>query len=256
MAKQDKKKRRELRKRKKATQQPKKSEPNSVRFLKYEQGPAVFANRGPSSARVVICMPIGYNGYIHDEAAAWCSEMEKLRAERVSYRSASPEIGRNLAIEDILHKIPDTTHVFCLDSDTVPPLNAISRLLKHDKDIVGGVYPFWLDKRPAWSIYHDEGGVFYYDELPSQLFKLNYVQGGATLIKVEVFEKIGFPYYKAGIEQVSKTYSQTLYSKTSEDGYLCRKAREHGFEVWCDPTIRCKHFKTEDLLEIFDEMAR
>ena len=258
MAKQDKKKRRELRKRKKTTQQSKKSEP--IRMKGFDE-PKQNLQKHLNPARVVICMPIATNGYIHEETAEFCTQMVRLGAKHCSAQSPYPEVGRNLVIEEVLHKCPEITHIFCLDSDTVPPVDAIRRLLAHDKDVVGGVYPFWGHGEAIWGTAGEDADtgercLMPYNRLPTSLFKTEHIAGGAMLVKIGVFKKIGFPYYKSSIEKISKLFSQTAFSITAEDIYFTRKAREHGFEVWCDPTVRCKHFKTVDLLELFDVMAK
>jgi FkbM family methyltransferase len=57
---------------------------------------------------------------------------------------------------------------------------------------------------------------------------------GCALIKGEVFRKMPYPhfYYKEAL---------TMRDTVSEDVYFCRKAKEHGFTVWVDTTIKCDH---------------
>jgi FkbM family methyltransferase len=57
---------------------------------------------------------------------------------------------------------------------------------------------------------------------------------GCALIKGDVFRKLEYPHF------VYKT-ALTMEHTISEDVYFCMKARNNGFSVWADTTIKCDH---------------
>jgi FkbM family methyltransferase len=53
-------------------------------------------------------------------------------------------------------------------------------------------------------------------------------------VKAEVMRKIGYP-------QFEYHSALSMNDTVSEDVDFCRKARDHGFTIWADPTILCRH---------------
>ncbi|HDZ13925.1 MAG TPA: hypothetical protein ENH60_03370 [Pricia sp.] len=83
------------------------------------------------------------------------------------------------------------------------------------------------------------------DELPRTPFKISSGGFGIVLVKYEVFEKLDWPYWKnifvpGDIEM-------------GEDIYFCKKARQAGFDIWCDPKVKCSHIRMANLLNIIKE---
>lgn len=110
------------------------------------------------------------------------------------------------------------SHVLFVDTDMVFNNDAIKRLIDHNVDIVGGRY----NKRilPIESTVKQD---------ITELSEVPFVPTGFLLIDIEVFKKIGKPYFsfEDGAE--------------SEDVYFCNKAIANGFKVYCDPTIQIGH---------------
>ena len=108
------------------------------------------------------------------------------------------------------------SHLLFVDSDMVFDHDAIQRLLDRDLDIVAGRY----NKKvaPIVSTVPDIWG----------LSSVPFVPAGFLLINMEVFKKIGEPYF-------------SFEGAESEDAYFCQKAIKNGYEVWCDPTIKIGH---------------
>jgi hypothetical protein len=57
------------------------------------------------------------------------------------------------------------------------------------------------------------------------------------MVDVEVFKKIGYPYFKK--ENVWDYRGEVPH--TGDDWSFCKKAKEYGYKVWCDPTIKSGH---------------
>lgn len=123
------------------------------------------------------------------------------------------------------------THLMCIEDDTFPPLDAIQRLLAHNKDIVCGWYPKRQPgPRVGVPIVLHEGNrqtLDYPDEY-NDLVELYTAPMGCTLIDMNVFKRIEMPWF-------------VTTAQLSQDSFFSQKARDAGFTLWCDPTIRCEH---------------
>lgn len=126
-------------------------------------------------------------------------------------------------------------YIFCVDSDIVLPKDALEKMVFAQKDVVSGVY---IQRLPGNipEIYRQDYSRFAYEEVMrnDRLFEIGACGFGCVLINSEVLRKIPYPHfvYKEAID-----HANTL----SEDVYFCMKAREHGFKIWCDNSIRCDH---------------
>ena len=126
-------------------------------------------------------------------------------------------------------------YLLSLEQDVVPPKDAIERLLKHDKDITGGLY-FYLgdDKKTLlpmlWVHYQGEYAkrLMIHEVPENELIEAITCGLGCVLIKREVLEKIEFRHVKN--------------EEPWDDLWFCEDAREKGFKVYVDTGVRCKHY--------------
>lgn len=128
------------------------------------------------------------------------------------------------------------THLLFLDTDMTFPSDTIKKLISHDKDIVSGLYfERYAPYRPMLRK-RFEDGYSLVDYTQSNLVKCDALGAGCLLIKMEVFEKLSKPYFEYRLTQtgIKETF-------LSEDIVFCERARDAGFEIWCDTTIRCGH---------------
>lgn len=151
--------------------------------------------------------------------------------------------------------VPKFTHLLFVDSDTLPPRDAIFRLLDADKDVVTGVTPMLqYDKESAtWGTLdncftHQEddagadGGKRTFAVVRNTGLKKIWRCGASCLlIKREVFEKLEKPYFDTILDE------DGIKTKKSEDLYFCDKVHEAGMEIWCDTSVICNHFKDVQL---------
>jgi GT2 family glycosyltransferase len=146
--------------------------------------------------------------------------------------------GLNNLVKDA--KEVGATHLLNIDCDMIFPPDAAEKLLKADKDIVGVNYRQrgnHLDQDTAYSTVKFPGEKGEYrmvlqEDFPKELFECAAVGLGLTLINMKVFDKLPFPWFHT-------TENKDIHS--TEDIVFCREAREKGFKVWCDPTIRMGH---------------
>lgn len=113
------------------------------------------------------------------------------------------------------------SHLLFVDSDMMFNHDAIKKLMEHGLDIVGARYNKRVNP-PEPTVKQDI----------KELAEVPFVPTGFLLIDMEVFKKIGKPYFsfEDGAE--------------SEDVYFCDKAIKNGFKVYCDPTIEIGHLGT------------
>ena len=166
-------------------------------------------------------------------------------ADTLYIPSPFPTLGRDKIVYHAQYKLPTPTHILFVDSDVLPKKNTLEKLLLLNKDIVAGVYPITAKKGLAWSVSKEEKFVpLSIEELPSEPFKISSCGFGIVLVKMKVFEKMQWPYWKnefnpGGIEK-------------GEDLYFCDKAKEAGFEIWCDPKVKCNHIRIANLMSIIN----
>ena len=130
-------------------------------------------------------------------------------------------------------------YLFSVDSDIVLPSDSLKKMLSSDKDIVSGLYIQRIPGAHTLEVYMSTpgGGC---TNIPYELIKgrgLVEVEAcgmGCALIKSEVFRELEYPHF---FYTSALNHSNTV----SEDVYFCRKAKEAGFTVWADETIRCDH---------------
>lgn len=129
-----------------------------------------------------------------------------------------------------------------IDSDIVFPADGITRLLEHQKDIIGANY---REKRlpPTSTVKLPDGlGGFLAGEytLPDRIFKPAAVATGFMAINLRrLTERMTAPYFAFSEDAAKVTYRWA--SGPGEDTAFCLRARAADLEVWCDPTIELGH---------------
>jgi hypothetical protein len=119
------------------------------------------------------------------------------------------------------------THLLFVDSDMVFSKDTLTRLLAHDKDIVGVKY-----NRRRFPL---EGTWKSDEESETSLFKAKYCGTGLMLVNLRIFEKEWkSPWFNFGRD------SEGMLS-LGEDAWFCFAANDEGFETWVDPTIKVGH---------------
>lgn len=202
---------------------------------------------------VIIGAPLPYTRNIDLLTCLWIEYQKRKDNMMALYESTRfASYGRNNVIYKTLENLPGATHIFFIDNDVVPPVDAIERLLAHDKDIVVGVTPIYKE-RPCWSVMkYDENetidNIFTpipYEELPDKLFRAHHFGATTVLIKRHVLEEMQFPWYQDVFAPGALLLGQDLF--------FTAKAKHYGFELWCDPTIQCEHIRQSELKTVFDK---
>jgi len=157
--------------------------------------------------------------------------------------SGAAEIGYDMIVSFAKRITPKPTHILFVDYDVLPRSNTLVKLLEHDKDIISGVYPTIQKFKLTWCISREEQfKLMEIEDLPNNPFKVHVACNGMMLVKMEVFDKLEWPYWRTDYGNGG--------IKTGADIYFCEKAKAAGFDLWVDPKIKCGHFKMVDLLGI------
>jgi len=175
--------------------------------------------------RVAIAVPSG--DMVHaDFAMAYaqlCMASAGLPLQLITVKSSIVAQARNNGVEHARDFKAD--FIFFLDSDMLFPPTALFRLLLHGKDIVGATYtkrvaPFEilgtkLAEQPA--------------VLSGDLLEMQRIPTGCLLIKMAVFDKLSKPYFRFETDSHGAIIG--------EDYVFCDRAREAGFQIWCDAVM-------------------
>ncbi len=125
------------------------------------------------------------------------------------------------------------THLLFLDADMYFEEDAILRLLKRDKEIVGTHSN--TRRFPTESTVILKGDVRYNPSAGKKgCITCDSVGTGFVLIKLDVFKKLSHPWFFWESDEEGNPV-------IGEDYWFCRKAREVGFKVWVDLTIPMGH---------------
>lgn len=125
-------------------------------------------------------------------------------------------------------------YLFSVDSDITFSPDTLKKLLSWNKDLVSGVY---IQRLSGHNLeLYNSGGRIVWDDIKNctDLVPIRSCGFGCVLVKKEVFQKVGYPYFQ---------YHSAIDHKhtISEDTDFCTKAINKGFGLWADPTIKCDH---------------
>lgn len=140
----------------------------------------------------------------------------------------------NMAIQN------GSDYIFWMDSDMTFPQDALLRMIdtleEKNLDILTGLYfrrvppytPVLFDRLEmngnicSWSGFH---------HIPGELFEIGGCGFGCLLMRTDVFFD--------GQARYGNMF--TPIGNNGEDIAFCVRARELGYKIWCDPSIRCGH---------------
>lgn len=144
--------------------------------------------------------------------------------------------ARNKMVEEFLKT--DCTHLFMIDDDTIPPDNAIERLLNLDLDVVSGLTPIIDGKEGKITKYNAVDVTDKQIAPKTGLHRSRGVGASCLLVKREVFEKIKRPWFRF-IYKDDKGNDCFV----SEDIYFISLLLQAGITPMVDSEVVCQHFK-------------
>jgi len=153
----------------------------------------------------------------------------------ISWKGLPVHLARNRLAQDAISL--GVKFLFFLDSDVLPPRDAIMKLMGWRVPIIAGVY--WA-KRGYPAIWQEDpqrpGGYIPVRDLGNVTIReVDAVGAGCMLIDVRAFKVVPFPWFEWTIED------PMIPKGLSEDLGWCRKAWEHGLKVYIDRSVECQH---------------
>lgn len=133
--------------------------------------------------------------------------------------------ARTFCVKDAIKN--KATHIFFVDSDMSLPPDTLQRLLDHKKDIVTVEYS--RRQLPPESVTHPLE-----EKSETELYKAARIGGGCLLIDLDVFNHIKTPWFNFGRNAEGEVVM-------GEDTWFANTARDAGYDVWIDPTIKVGH---------------
>lgn len=170
---------------------------------------------------------------------------------------------RGMPVDEARNYIVDQMkgeYLFFLDSDVLPPADAIEKLLAHDKDVVTGLYfqrnpPFWPHIYKESEAPGRYDSLIYYDEKKNEqgerqtLLEVASAGLGCCLIKSSVFDKIGTIEENEPKPWFKFTTGWGKETRESEDHFFFRRCREEGIKIFADTTVVCGHIDRDIVTE-------
>lgn len=135
--------------------------------------------------------------------------------------------------------------LFFLDSDVIPPNDAVYRLMRHRLPIVSGIY--CRRSPPAGVPVMIRGGQWVTEYPPNSIIDVDVVGAGCLLIHRSVLENLPPADEKRGKRWFDWRVDMRgigVYPEAecmSEDFVFCLHARKHGYKINVDTSIMCRH---------------
>jgi len=135
------------------------------------------------------------------------------------------EFARQLAIQR------KATHLLYVDADTIPPLDVLPRLLACGHSVTGALYygrknNAGRQKRAVAWVQGDDSQTFL---VAGGVVEVDGMGLGCALLDREAFSSFSFE----------------DWDDPSDDYPAFNALKEHGFTIWLDTTLVCKHYITE-----------
>lgn len=147
----------------------------------------------------------------------------------------------------------DATELLFIDSDLVFSVDHVKRILSHDVELVGGMYPKKQQEPVAWVINTLDDQP---SGRPDRLCEVKYVGTGFMKISRCVFEKmikafgseiayisdhdhktLEYDFWHMGVYEYPDGHRRYL----SEDWWFCQMWRDLGGKVWADQAVILRH---------------
>jgi hypothetical protein len=171
--------------------------------------------------------------------------------------------ARNLIAYDFLES--DCTDLMFIDSDINFDANDIFRLMAWNSDPVKGIVAGIPVARKKGKVYISTLDVDADNQVqmnPMGLVRAKRVATAFMIIRRDVFETLrdNHPEWQYMDERMQDKPSYSFFDfKSTPEGYVgedylfCDRAREHGYEVWIDPTIKLGHVGVTEFEGSFGE---
>ncbi|GAG27507.1 unnamed protein product, partial [marine sediment metagenome] len=179
--------------------------------------------------KLAIGIPLSWNYVPSDFFHSW-TLLNKHGAEIIRGESGPIHEMRNAIVTRSLQL--DCTHLLFLDADMVYPPDSITRLLAHNVDIVSALMFKRLPNFEPILFTGDKYNMTQIDPVPDGLVEVAATGTGCLLINTKVFDAIEPPWFEFG---------QNNGKPVGEDINFCYNAKDAGFKIYVDTTVRTEH---------------
>lgn len=142
-----------------------------------------------------------------------------------------------------------------VDADTVPPMDALQKLVDADKEVVTGVVPAAINnpdtgqfERVMMTLKQKKKNSMEYNEyIGKGVEKIDRAGAACILIKRPVVEKLkkdaadpvdgDYPLFKTIMSE------DGLTTRMGEDAYFCDRLREAGIDLYAHFDVVCQHIR-------------
>jgi len=134
--------------------------------------------------------------------------------------------------------------IIWIDSDIGWEITDFTKILESDKDIVSGLY-FNEKMVPMFSVAVEDAATEIDRILKSNKEEEIFAAGfGFIAIKQGVFENMKRPWFESLFEKIkSEDNEKEMFIPYGEDFSWCKKAKQAGFKIYLDPTVKLSHYK-------------
>jgi GT2 family glycosyltransferase len=142
----------------------------------------------------------------------------------------------------------DYDFLMWIDSDIIFTPQQFVRLLSYNTEIVAGVYLMDGGKALAtvrnWDEDHFKKHGYFIFITPEEIdrkeepIEVSYTGMGFMLVKNGVFESLEYPWFRPIEKQIGDMVDFTM-----EDVAFCLRAKEAGFRIFIDPSVKVGHEK-------------
>jgi hypothetical protein len=155
------------------------------------------------------------------------------------------DVARNACVREFLKS--DATHLFFIDSDVVPPVDAIDMLLDVDVSVVTGAYPV-MKLNPNTEKSEPVNAIFRVADKESGsivpvsgegIAQVDYCGGGCLMIERKVLELLR----DKGIVPFKWVLKENGDANYSEDIYFCKQIGLMGIALLANFDVQCYHHK-------------
>jgi GT2 family glycosyltransferase len=192
-------------------------------------------------ARILIAIPNA--GFIEPETFVSIYNMEKVPNIETELR-----VFYGYLIDDVRNKIVDTAinekfdGILFVDSDMKLPKDTLLKMVAHNKDIVSGIYIRKLDDEKIIEIFLRNNDLNATKPIKriterdlasnSNLIEIAACGFGCVLVKMHVFTKIGYPYFK---------FTADKQERRGEDVDFSMKALQNNFKLYAITNLIVGH---------------
>ena len=210
----------------------------------------------PSNNKFFVIL-IPHTGEVSTEWAIMLRNLQMVQGSHFTTSRGSPiDVTRDQMVNMALEQ--GFEWMFFLDSDVLPPVDVLPKLLAHNLPIVAGMYKArkhegftwaaWMrgvtaDQKIAFAPIQSWGGA--------TLFECDVTGAGCLLVHRSVFLKIKEMYPDLPLFYWANNRTADVLDKmnipdpamreVSEDFWFCLLAKKCGFKIVMDPGVRCGH---------------